>query len=107
MSDNGGFTYIILFNFCPNAKNAKFNSTPNLVDLQYYLIKPGYISHLLTTIYFIAFPTREHLNTFKQSQDFVFHATSLQYSIQVPSDWLPTILVQFEPRQLRLKSHGS
>ena len=31
----GVFPYIILFNFCPNAKSAKFNSTPNLVDLQY------------------------------------------------------------------------
>ncbi len=28
------FPYIILFNFCPNAKSAKLNSTPNLVDLQ-------------------------------------------------------------------------
>ncbi len=29
------FPYIFLFNFCLNAKSAKFNSTPNLVDLQY------------------------------------------------------------------------
>ena len=29
------FPYIILFNFCPNAKSAKLNSTPNFVDLQY------------------------------------------------------------------------
>ena len=32
------FPYIILFNFCPNAKSAKFNSTPNLVDLQYMIL---------------------------------------------------------------------
>ncbi len=38
-----GFPYIILFNFGPNAKNAKFNSTPNLVDLQY----PQEVHHLL------------------------------------------------------------
>ncbi len=29
------FSYIILFNFCPNAKKLNFNSMPNLVDLQY------------------------------------------------------------------------
>ncbi len=29
------FPYIILLYFCPNAKSAKLNSTPNLVDLQY------------------------------------------------------------------------
>ena len=28
------FPYIILLDFCPNAKSAKLNSTPNLVDLQ-------------------------------------------------------------------------
>ncbi len=33
----GGYaTYIIPFNFCPNAENTKFNRTPNLIDLQYY-----------------------------------------------------------------------
>ena len=35
LSDNRGFPYIILFNFCPNAKSAKLNSMPNFVDLQY------------------------------------------------------------------------
>ena len=29
------FPYINLFNFCPHAKSAKFNRTPNLADLQY------------------------------------------------------------------------
>ncbi len=29
------FPYIILFDFCSNAKSAKFNSMPNFVDLQY------------------------------------------------------------------------
>ena len=33
------FPYIILFDFCPNAKSAKFYNTPNFVDLQY--IKSG------------------------------------------------------------------
>ena len=31
------FPYIILFNFCPNAKSAKLNSKPNFVDLQYLI----------------------------------------------------------------------
>ena len=35
------FPYIILFDFCPDAKSAKLNSTPNFVDLQYVSSVPG------------------------------------------------------------------
>ena len=87
------YPYIILFDLCPNAKSAKFNSTPNLVV---YSIKYSWRMHRSEIEY--------HARTTSRSLPFYFLNDNVLLPSNLTTNWVNAMTQMYTKKSVSLKN---